>query len=138
MNETLNIQGTGNIGIQNVSENANVSVMQILVKSFEYNDLLDKIKTKQKLFHRTPENETEERLQLSAEINQLKQTFEQFKRDVTVLAETFNKLEINTDRLKRAKEFFDRGAIGETRAVLETELEQMQDEQTHLLKQKEH
>lgn len=138
MNDNLHIQGDGNIGIQNVGENANVSVMQILVKSFEYNDLLDKINTKQKLFDRTPENETEERLQLSAEINQLKKTFEQFKRDVTALAETFNKLEINTDRLRRAKEFFDQSAIGEARAVLETELEQMQDEQTHLLKQKEH
>jgi len=138
MNDNFHIQGDGNIGIQNVGENANVSVMQILVKSFEYNDLLDQINTKQKLFDRTPENETEERLQLSADINRLKQTFEQFKRDVTALAETFNKLEINTDRLKRAKEFFIQGAIGEARAVLEIELEQMQDEQTHLLKQKEH
>jgi tetratricopeptide (TPR) repeat protein len=35
--------------------------------------------------------------------------------------------------LRRAKEFFDKGEFGEARAVLETELEQMQDEQTWLL-----
>lgn len=138
MNDQLQIEGTGNIGIQNVGENAEVNVTQILVKSFEYNDLLDKINTKQELFDLVPETDTERRLQLSADINQLKETFEQFKKDVTALAETFNKIEINTDRLHRAKEFFDQGAIGEARAVLETELEQMQNEQTHLLKQKEH
>ncbi|MCD9187295.1 MAG: tetratricopeptide repeat protein [Pyrinomonadaceae bacterium] len=136
MHNEINIDGFLNNTFQNI-ENSNIEVTQILVKSFEYNDLLDKIRTRQKLFDRTPENETEERLQLSAEINQLKKTFKQFKRDVTALAETFNKLEINTDRLRRAKEYFDKGEIGEARAVLKTELEQMQDEQTHLLKQRE-
>jgi len=123
-----------NINIQG-SPNSEVNV--ILAKSYEYQDLLDRLKTKQELFDLVPEENIEKRLQLSTEINQLNEVFEQFKRDVLALAETFNKIEINTDRLSRAKEFFDKGEIGEARAVLETELEQMQDEQTYLLKEKE-
>lgn len=138
MSNELRQQGSLNIAIQDVREGANVEVTQTFAKSYEYKDLLDKLKTKQKLFDRTPEDETDERLQLSAEINHLEEIFEQFKRDVLALAETFNKIEINTDRLKRAKEFFDNGEISKTRAVLEMELEQMQYEQTHLLKEKEH
>jgi tetratricopeptide (TPR) repeat protein len=113
-------------------------VNQILGMSFDYNSLLSQLKTQQKLFDRTPEDEMEERLQISAELNRLKDFIEQFKRDVLALAETFNKIEINTDRLRRAKEFFDKGEFGEARAVLETELEQMQDEQTLLLKGQEY
>ncbi len=138
MSNELKMDGSFNIGIQGVGEGANVEVTQILAKSYEYNDLLDKLKTKQELFDLIPEDNTERRLQISAEINQLKETFEQFKRDVLALAETFNKIEINTDRLQRAKEFFDKGEIGEARAVLEMELEPMQDEQAHWLREKEH
>jgi tetratricopeptide (TPR) repeat protein len=138
MENEANIKGAFINVVQGVGENSTVNITQILANSYQHNELLDKIKTKQKLFDRTPEDETDERLQLSTEINKLKEIFEQFKRDVLALAETFNKIEINTDRLRRAKEFFDKGEFGEARAVLETELEQMQDEQTHWLKEKEH
>lgn len=138
MSDEINIEGSFNIGIQGVSGGSTVEVTQILAKSYEYNDLLDKLKTKQELFDLIPEENIEKRLQLSKEINELNEIFEQFKRDVLALAETFDKIEINTDRLRRAKEFFDKGDIGEARAVLEMELEQMKDEQTQLLKEKEH
>ena len=49
------------------------------------------------------------------------------------LAEQFNQVEINTERLRRAKEFFDEGQFGEARVVLEDEIEQLQDEQARLL-----
>lgn len=111
----------------------NVKVTQILSKSLEYNELLDQLKTQQKLFARTPENEQQERLEISAKINELTNRIESFKEDVLRLAEQFQRIEINTDRLKRAKEFFDKGEFGEARAVLECELEQMQDEQRALL-----
>jgi len=39
--------------------------------------------------------------------------------------------------VRRAKEFFEKGEFGEARAVLETELEQMQDEQRRLLVKRE-
>jgi tetratricopeptide (TPR) repeat protein len=137
MTNEIKINGNDNTVFQDVHDST-ISVTKILAKSYEYNDLLDKLKIKQELFDLQPEKSTERRLQLSAEINEQKDKIEQFKKDVLALAETFNKIEINTDRLIRAKKFFDKGEFGEARAVLETELEQMQDEQAHLLREKEH
>lgn len=111
---------------------------QVIGKSYEHNELLDQLKTQQKLFNLTPEDEQDERLEISAKINELENRIKQFKDDVLRLAQQFNRIEINTDRLKSAKEFFDKGEIGEARAVLEMELEQMTDENTHLIKQREH
>ncbi|MGC2235267.1 MAG: tetratricopeptide repeat protein [Pyrinomonadaceae bacterium] len=129
----------------NIQNSPNASINILLGKSIQYKDLLHLLETQEKLFNRTPEDDTEERLQISAEINQLKDFIEQFKKDVLQLAQAFQNIKINTgnpkidsNRLKRAKEYFDKGEFGEARAVLETELEQMQDEQTHLLKKKEH
>ncbi len=136
MADKIKINGDDNIIIQGV-DNSTVNVTKILAKSYEYNDLLDRLKEKQEFFDLIPEKNTERRIKLSAEINQLTDIIKQFKRDVLALAETFDKIEINTDRLRRAKEFFDKGDIGEARAVLETELEQMQDEQARLLKKDE-
>ena len=109
------------------------NVTQVLAKSIDYQDLLHQLEREQKLFDLTPETEQEERLKISAGIDELTNRLEQFKEDVLRLAEQFNRIEINTDRLMRAKEFFDKGEIGEARAVLECEVEQMQDEQRALL-----
>lgn len=138
MQNEQNISGSQNIAVQNVLSGASVNITQILNNSFQYNDLLDKIKDKQELYDLLPENNLKRRLTVSAELKQLQETLEQFKKDVSSLAESFNKIEINTDRLRRAKEYFDKGDIGESRAVLETELEKMQDEQSLLLEKKEH
>ena len=83
------------------------------------------------------EEETEERLAISKKINGLKDQIKQFKQDVLRFAEQFNQIEINTERLKQAKEFFDKGEIGEARAILEDDLEQMQDEHNRLLQERE-
>ena len=123
-NVNINVQG---------NENTNVNINQLLGKSYEYQDLLERLNEQQELFDLTPENNTEKRLKISGKINELNSLIEQFKQDVLSLAATFEKIEINTERLKRAKDFFDKGEIGEARAVLEIELEQMRDEQKHLL-----
>jgi TolA-binding protein len=112
------------------------NVTQILGKSIDYKELEYQLKTQQKLFNLTPEDEQQERLEISAKINELENRLKQFKDDVLRLAEQFNRIEINTDRLKRAKEHFDKGEIGESRAVLEMELEQMTDENNQLIKQR--
>ncbi|MBX7172034.1 MAG: tetratricopeptide repeat protein [Pyrinomonadaceae bacterium] len=111
---------------------------QVIGKSYEYNELLDQIKTQQKLFDRTPGNEEQERLEISAKINELNNRIEQFKEDVLRLAEQFNRIEINTERLRRAKEHFDKGELGEARTVLESELEQMNDEYRRLISERDH
>ena len=124
-----------NINIQG-NEDTHVDVNILLGKSPQYHDLLDQLNTHQKLFDRTPEDEMEERLEISKKINDLKDLIEQFKKDILQLAQAFQNIEINTDRLRRAKEFFDQGEFGEARAVFEMEIEQMQNEKKWLLEQK--
>lgn len=105
-------------------------------KSYDYNELLEQLRLLEEHFALIPEDNTEKRLATSAKIGEQKDKIKGFKRDVLNLAETFSKLEINTERLKRAKEFFDKGEFGEARAGLADELENMQGEQSHLLSQK--
>jgi tetratricopeptide (TPR) repeat protein len=124
-----------NINIQG-NEDTQVEVRIVLDKSVQYKDLLDQLKTQEKLFALIPETEIEDRLAISKKVNDLKDLIEQFKHDVLQLAQGFQNVEINTDRLKRAKAYFDKGEFGEARAVFETELEEMQDNQTRLLEEK--
>jgi tetratricopeptide (TPR) repeat protein len=143
MSSELNLTGSALIGIQGI-KGPEINITQLLGKSFQYNDLVEQLETLEKLFSRTPEDEMAERLEISKKINVQKDLIEQFKKDVLQLAQAFQNIEIdtdnvetNTDRLQRAKAYFEEGEFGEARAVLETELEQMQDEQTRLLKEKE-
>jgi hypothetical protein len=135
MSNEIKQDGTGNLALQDIHD----SNFQIFIgKTYEFNELDSQLKTQQKLFARTPEDEQQERLEISAKINELENRIKQFKEDVLRLAEQFNRIEINTDRLERAKEHFDKGEIGESRAVLEMELEQMTDENNQLIKQRDH
>ena len=136
MSNEINQPGSFNIALQDIKDST-VQITQLLGRSTQYQDMLDQLEILEKLFARTPETEADERLELSQRINEQKQFIDQFKRDVLQLAEQFNRIEIDTDRLRRAKEFFDKGEFGEARAVLETELEQLQDEQTRLLVKRE-
>lgn len=132
------MSNSSNIKNENIHDSVIINhVNQILTISPEYNKLLDQLNTLQKLLNRTPESETQERLEISKKISELKGLIEQLKRDVLQLAQDFQKIEVNTDRLKRAQEFFDKGEFGEARAVLATELKQMQDEQSRLLRERE-
>jgi hypothetical protein len=122
--------GSGNFAFADIND----SEFNIFIgKSYQYNELFEQLRTQEKLLSRTPEEESAERLETSQRIIQLKGIIEQFKQDVLQLAEQFNRTSIDTERLQRAKEFFIRGEFAEARAVLETDLEQMQDEQTRLL-----
>ncbi len=135
MPNEISQDGSFNIGIQNVT-NSPINVTQVLGKSLEYKDLLNQLQTQQKLFSRTPEAETQERLEISQAIAQLEPIIEQFKKDVTQLAAEFDRIEINTDRLRRAKEHFEKGEIAAARAVFDSEREQMQDENDRLVEKK--
>jgi tetratricopeptide (TPR) repeat protein len=130
----INQTGSGNLAFADIHD----SEFNIFIgKNYQYNELLDQLRTQEKLLSLTPETEEAERLEISRKIVQLKNLIDQFKRDVLGLVEQFNRIPINTERLQRAKEFFDKGDFAEARAVLETELEQMQDEQTRLLVKRE-
>lgn len=136
MANDLSLSGSFNIGVSGVASGAEVNITQILAQSLQYNDLLKQIKLQQKLLALTPEADADERLEISKEINTLEAQLEQFKNDVLRLAEQFDRIDINTERLKNAKVHFDKGEIKEAQAVLENEIEQMKSEQTRLLEKK--
>lgn len=136
MTNDLNLNGSFNIGVSGVQANASVTVNQILARSFEYNDLLERITDKKDILDGTAADNVEKIQRVTAQLKQLEAQLEQFKKDVIKLAEQFDRIEINTERLKNAKEYFDKGEIKEAKAVLESELEQMQDEQAKLLEKK--
>lgn len=94
------------------------------------------METQRDLFAYVPEDQTKKRLRISQAITQLTAQIEQFKQDVTKLAQEFNRIEINTDRLRRAKAHFEQGEIAAARAVFDSEREQMQDENNRLVREK--
>jgi tetratricopeptide (TPR) repeat protein len=127
---TITQTGSGNLAFADIND----SEFNIFIgKSYQYNELLEQLRTQEKLLLLTPESDEAERIAISQKTVHLKVLIEQFKKDVLGLAEQFSRIPINTERLQRAKEFFEKGNFADARAVLETELEQMQDEQTRLL-----
>ena len=81
------------------------------------------------------------------ELETLQQQLEDFKRDVVKLAEYFNKIPINTERLGLAKQFFDQGnyqaardtlnasEISQDQTVLLAKQQRLQNEQTEITTQ---
>jgi tetratricopeptide (TPR) repeat protein len=61
------------------------------------------------------------RLKQSAKLNELRKRLEDFKADVFRLHELFTRIPINTERLRLAKEHFDKGEFREADAVLKAE-----------------
>ncbi|HEV7646213.1 MAG TPA: tetratricopeptide repeat protein [Pyrinomonadaceae bacterium] len=114
----------------------NFNVSQYVVKSGEFREHEDRLNTLQKLFDRTSLDETEERLELSERINEQRDLIESFKQDVIKLAETFDHIELNTKRLKEAKEHFEKGEITEARVLLEDAAEERLDAKTRALAKK--
>ena len=136
MPNDLTQDGIGNIGLQGIS-GPTVNITQILGKSIQYQDLREQLDTNEKLLALIPEDDLGERLKVGKKVNQFKEQIRQFREDVLRLAEQFEKIEINSERIKQAKVFFDKGEIGEARAILEADIEQIQDEHLHLIRQRE-
>jgi len=108
-----------------------------LSKSFEYQQLIEKQTLLEEKSASLSEDDAKGRLDISAQINHQKKLIKKYVKDTLTLAEQFSRIEINTDRLQRAKEFFDNGDFAQARAVFEIELDQMKDEQTRLLIERE-
>ena len=60
-------EGIANIAIQD-AENITVNITQQLVKSVEYNNLLEQLETLQELYTNLPENKIEKRINVSKKI----------------------------------------------------------------------
>ena len=62
-----------------------------------------------------------EQLQIDQQLEQQRSLEQQLKEQVLALAELFSRIQIDTERLQQAKEYFDRGQIREADAILQTE-----------------
>lgn len=117
----------GNISINNeiskikAGKDSNIIVKQFFIKSIDYETLTDEIKIKIDLLD-TAINSFKKK-HISKELNNLLILEKEFKIDILLLANTFSKLEIRTERLRKAKKLFELGKFREADAILvESEL----------------
>ena len=132
----VDLQGNQNIVLENIADST-VSITQQIGKSSEYHELQERLEELQRYFARIPVEEIDERLEYSQKIADQRQLIETFEKDVRTLAATFERININTARLKTAKKYFDSGDFTQARTLLETESNAMADDQAKLLAAKE-
>jgi hypothetical protein len=97
----------------------NIGTAQFVYQSLDYQDLTKRIAEKQELIEAYQlTGKTDKALKAGAELEALEQQLEQFKADVLRLYETFTKIEINSERLAKAKAYFDQGQFREADAIL--------------------
>jgi tetratricopeptide (TPR) repeat protein len=87
-----------------------------LYYSADYKKLLNDKETALLLFKKHSDD-----LELWQRLEIAQQKLEDFKRDVLKLAEDFNKIPINTERLRLAKQYFDAGDYHDARTILDAE-----------------
>jgi hypothetical protein len=92
-----------------------------LYASVDYQKLCADIKDEEELLAAIAPERIDLRLKHSAKLNDLRKQLEDFKADVFRLHELFTRIPINTERLRLAKEHFDRGEFREADAVLKAE-----------------
>ena len=97
------------------------TVNQIYIQSPDYQKLIKDIEDKKEYLECIPETKQTLRLKLSSELENLEKQLEEFKENVFKLYETFTKIKINTERLKQAKAYFDKGEFREADAILKAE-----------------
>lgn len=123
-----NISGTKPFTQQNINSEV---VNNYLSRSAEYGELLEQLEELEEMLEDLPESKEEKREKYRQKIAKHQEKIEQYKQDVFRLAERFSQITINTDRIKRARAFFEDGKFGEADVVLnEAEIEE---EQTSLL-----
>jgi len=106
-----NRDGGDNVGRDKIIHNH-------LYGSVDYQRLLDDIRDREELLAGIAPDRMDLRLKQSKKLNDLKQQLEDFKADVFRLYELFTRIPINTERLRRAKEHFNKGEFREADAVL--------------------
>jgi tetratricopeptide (TPR) repeat protein len=96
--------------------------------SHDYQQLIKKIKELEEDLQVIPGSEVQIRLQKSKKLEELKEQEQVFKQDILRLAETFSKIEINTDRLRQAKAYFEQGKFKKADEMLKVN-EMLQDQE---------
>lgn len=126
-----NSQVYGNGNITDVTIHGDHAIINTgnIYKSADYLKLQNELKDIEDSVKESPENLHLRKLQEK----KLKE-IDDFKRDVLKLAEDFNKIPINTKRLRLAKQYFDTGDYQSARTILDAEL--MSQDQGALLDKK--
>ncbi|AFY39741.1 Tetratricopeptide TPR_1 repeat-containing protein [[Leptolyngbya] sp. PCC 7376] len=100
----------------------NIETANFFGQSLDYQNLKQRIEKKQRdieIFQKV--GETERALEADGELQQLLKQLAQLKESVFKLYETFTKIEINTERLRQAKAYFEQGQFREADAILKAE-----------------
>lgn len=132
MSNELTQEGNNNLGFQGIS-NSSISVTQVIGKSAQYSELQERLKELEGWYLDASE---EKRLDISIKINRQKDLIENFKREVLEFARLFERIDIDTERLKRIKALFEEGKIDEAKILIKTELPLMDNEQKRLLQER--
>jgi|GEM_PF-2460229 len=143
INEIIHFASTKEISVQIFNENVKDStvinnVTISLSKSADFHDLIERREELEETLSDIPEAKAARRLEISARLNHQKNVIREFVQDVLALAAQFKRSPVNTERLRRAREFFEKGEFREARAVFETDSDQMRDDQDYWLSEKEH
>jgi hypothetical protein len=130
----VTVQDDAKVGFINTGSGNDIKITQIFGKSPEYAELKNTLATleadiqkkaatcekmaKDNLPAEYRDNCRAELIALNAERDSVQKIETRFRDDVIRLAETFSRIEINTERLRLAKKFFEEGKISEADNVL--------------------
>ncbi len=103
--------------------------------SLDYQQLVKEIEDLEQDLKDIPLDKTLSRLNKSKKLEEKRRQLQDFKQEVLRLAGTFSKIEINTERLKKAQQYFIQGKFREADAILKAE--ELSHDQEHLLNAKE-
>ena len=107
--------------------------------AYDYQQLVEQIKELENDLKVVPQKEVLIRLQKSKKLEDLKGREQSLKQEILRTAETFNKIEINTDRLRQAKAYFEKGEFKEADKILkENEMIRDKEQLLEARRQKEH
>ena len=121
----------------------NIENATFLTGSLDYQSLKQRIDEKREyLEFLQGKGDTAKAIKADGELQQLLKQLEQLKEAVFRLYETFTKIEINTERLRQAKAYFELGQFREADAILKTkeinaDLNQLLDREQQLQKEQE-
>jgi len=128
----MHIENSKNIIGRDVNTNGgDVRIGDIYNKSIEYKEIQERIEELKELANSSKDDE--KKLKFSKRLNEKIKQKEAFENEVISLAEIFQKIQINKERLKKAKQFFNEGKLKEARALLELDVEQIGIDQKKLL-----
>jgi len=135
----ISVQDSQNVVIGEINAEGKVSIggteITNIYLSLDYQQLLKEIEDLEQDLKDIPLDKTESRLNKSKKLEEKRKQLQDFKREVLRLAGTFSKIEINTERLKQAQQYFTQGKFREADAILKTE--ELSQDQEHLLNAKE-